>query len=346
MSIEEKPIIGITMGDPAGIGPEVIVRALSFREIYEVAKPIVIGDSKVLKLALKLTKLKHLNINSIQDVSEAEFRFGTIDIIDLDNVSLRETKIGKISAEAGKASIEYIIKAVNLALKGVVDAICTGPISKEAINKAGYQFSGHTELLKELTGAKHAVMMLAVRNLKVSHVTTHVALRKVCEIINKERILTTIKITNEGLIRYFGIKEPRIGVAALNPHAGEGGLFGSEEIEIISPAIEEANRVGIKAFGPLPADTIFYRAVKGDFDAVIAMYHDQGHIPVKLLGFHEGVNITLGLPIIRTSVDHGTAFDIAGKGIAHPGSMVNAIKYAALMVRNDRRWRGGREIGV
>jgi len=339
VSDEERPIIGITMGDPAGIGPEVVVKALSLREIYDIARPIVIGDAKVIKRALKFTNLTHLKVRSVKSVGEAEYKHGVIDVLDLDNVDLDKVPIGRVSAEAGKASVEYIIEAVNLALRGEIDAIATGPINKEAINKAGYHYNGHTGLLKDLTKARHAVMMLTTKNLKVSHVTTHVSLREACDLIQKDRVLTVIKITDEGLRKFFGIERPKIAVAALNPHAGEGGLFGREEIEEIEPAVNEARELGIDAVGPLPADTIFYKAIRGDFDVVVAMYHDQGHIPIKVLGFYEGVNITLGLPIIRTSVDHGTSFNRAGKGTAHPGSMINAIKYAALMVKNSRKYR-------
>ncbi len=323
------------MGDPAGIGPEIVVKALSKKEIYDISRPLVIGDAKIIKRALKFTNLTNLNVKSISHPSEAEFIHGTIDVLDLDNVDLDKIPLGRVSAEAGKASVEYIFKAVDLALKRDIDAIVTGPINKEAINKAGYHYNGHTELLKELTRAENAVMLLAIDKLKVAHVTTHVSLRRAIELITKERVLRTIKTVHEAFIKYFGISDPKIAVASLNPHAGEGGLFGDEEIKQITPAVEEANSVGMNVVGPLPADTIYYKAIRGDFDVVIAMYHDQGHIPIKVLDFYNGVNITLGLPIIRTSVDHGTSFNRAGKGTAHPGSLIYAIKYASMMVQNS-----------
>lgn len=329
--MENKPVIGITMGDPAGIGPEVVVKALSEKEIYDLCRPVVLGDAKVLSRALRFTNLTNLKIHAIGDLSECSFEFGVIDVLDFDNVDLNRVPIGKVSAEAGKASVEYIIKAVDLALKGEIDAISTGPINKESINLAGYHYNGHTELLRDLTKAERAIMMLVAKNLRVAHVTTHVSMRKAVDLIKKDRVLATIKIVYDSLKKYFGISDPIIAVAALNPHAGEGGLFGNEEIEQIEPAIKVAQEEGIKALGPLPGDTIYYKALRGDFDAVIAMYHDQGHIPIKIVDFYGGVNITLGLPIIRTSVDHGTSFNRAGKGTAHPGSMINAIKYATLM---------------
>ena len=268
---EEKPLIGITMGDPAGIGPEVIVKTLSLKEIYEVSRPLVIGDAEIIRRALRFTKLTNLKINAINDISEAEFRYGVIDVLDLKNVDAEKVSIGKLSAEAGKAAVEYVLKATDLALKGIIDAIVTAPINKEAINMAGYHYQGHTELLKELTGAENVVMMLAAKKLKVTHVTTHVSLREACKLITKDRVLRTIEITHDELVKYFAIPHPRIAVAALNPHGGEGGLFGREEIEEISPAVEMAREKGIDAYGPLPADTVFYRALRGDFDVVVAM---------------------------------------------------------------------------
>ncbi|MEX2689594.1 MAG: 4-hydroxythreonine-4-phosphate dehydrogenase PdxA [Candidatus Njordarchaeum guaymaensis] len=332
-----KPLLGITMGDPAGIGPEIAVKALSKKEIYEICRPLIIGDTKIIKRALRFTNLESLNVRGISDPSEAKFELGTIDVLDLNNVDIDRVPLGKVSAEAGKASVEYIFKAVDLALKKEIDAIVTGPINKEAINKAGYHYTGHTELLKKLTKAENAVMLLAIEKLKVAHVTTHVSLKKAIELITKERVLKTLRTVHESFIKYFGIKNPRIAVASLNPHAGEGGLFGDEEIKQITPAIEEANAQGMNVVGPLPADTIYYKAIRGDFDVVIAMYHDQGHIPIKVLDFYNGVNITLGLPIIRTSVDHGTSFNRAGKGTAHPGSLIYAIKYASMMVQNLKK---------
>ena len=335
-----KPTIGITMGDAAGVGPEIISKALSLKEIYEVCKPVVIGDSKVMEQAVKIAKV-NLKVNPIRDLREAVFEHGTIDVVDLRNIELNKLVMGKVNAMAGKASVDYIKKAVALALSDAIKAIVTAPISKEAINKAGYHYSGHTELLADLTKTRDYTMMLIAGPLRVTHVTTHMSLREACNKIRRERIYKVIKLTDKAL-REMEINDPRIAVAGLNPHCGEGGLFGREEIEEIKPAVETARKEGINVVGPLPADTVFVRAKGGAYDAVVAMYHDQGHIPVKMLGLEwdekrrewtrvSGVNITIGLPIIRTSVDHGTAFGKAGKGTANPQSMIEAIKLAAKM---------------
>jgi len=335
-----KPTIGITMGDAAGVGPEIISKALSLKEIYEVCKPAVIGDSRVMEQAVKIAKVD-LKVKPIRDLREAVFEYGTIDVIDLRNIELNKLVMGKVNAMAGKASVDYIKKAVALALSDAIKAIVTAPISKEAINKAGYHYSGHTELLADLTKTKDYTMMLIAGSLRVTHVTTHMSLKEACNKIRKERIYQVIKLTDKAL-REMEIEDPKIAVAGLNPHCGEGGLFGREEIEEIKPAVEMAIKEGINVVGPLPADTVFVRARGGAYDAVVAMYHDQGHIPIKMLGLEwnekrrewtrvSGVNITIGLPIIRTSVDHGTAFGKAGKGKANPQSMIEAIKLAAKM---------------
>lgn len=335
-----KPIVGITMGDAAGVGPEVVVKALSLKEIHDICRPIVIGDAGVMEKAVEIANVG-IRINSISDPKDALFDHGTIDVLDLRNIDLRNLRMGQVNTMAGKASVEYLERAVTLALNGEIDAITTAPINKEAINKAGYNYSGHTELLAHLTSTKDYAMMLVEGPLKVIHVTTHVSLRRACDMIKKERVYRAVKLTFEAL-RSMGITEPRIAVAALNPHGGEGGLFGFEEIQEIKPAVELAQEEGIDVDGPLPADTVYVKARGGAYDAVVAMYHDQGHIPVKLLGLRwdeetkkwtsvSGVNITLGLPLIRTSVDHGTAFGKAGKGTANPQSMIEAIKMAAEM---------------
>ncbi len=337
-----QPIVGITMGDASGIGPEIIVKALSLKEIYDLCRPIVIGDLSVMREAVKLTNVG-LGLNKVLNVDEALFNFGVIDVLDLGNIDLNRLKVGQVDEMSGRASVQYIIRAVDLAMRGEIDAIATAPINKEAINRAGYNYSGHTELLADLTKTKEYTMLLIAGNLRVTHVTTHVSMREACKLVKKERILKTIELTNKALIN-LGIEKPRIGVAALNPHGGEGGLFGREEIEEIRPAVEEARKMGINVDGPIPADTIFVKAKGGMFDAVVAMYHDQGHIPIKLLGLEwneaekkwasvRGVNITVGLPIIRTSVDHGTAFGKAWKGRANPQSMIEAIKFAAKLAK-------------
>ncbi len=329
-----KPIIGITMGDAAGIGPEVIVKALNTRSIYDECFPVVIGDGKVLEDVKLKIKNEKLQISSIKEIEDAKFEFGTVDCLDLNNIRLDELEIGKINEVAGKASIEYIKKTVKLAQDSKIQAITTAPICKEAINIAGFKFAGHTDFLAYLTHIRQYAMMFVSDILKVVLVTIHIPLHKAVRVISNKKVLTTIGLTHHALKEYFGIKNPKIGVAGLNPHAGEAGLFGREEEKEIAPAIKVAQRKGIDATGPYPPDTIFYRAIKGEFDVVVAMYHDQGLIPLKLLAFDSAVNVTIGLPIIRTSPDHGTAFDIAGKNKANPNSMIEAIKLAATMAKN------------
>jgi 4-hydroxythreonine-4-phosphate dehydrogenase len=342
MSSNIKPIVGITMGDAAGIGPEIIAKALFLKDIYDICRPIVIGDARVMKEGIRIAHVQ-LMINSVRSISEAVFKYGTVDVLNLNNIEIDKLKMGQAQAMAGKAAVEYIEKAVEMALSGEIHAIATAPISKEAINMAGYTYAGHTEILAHLTKTKDYAMMLITGPLRVIHVTTHVPLRNVAKFIKRKKVLTTIKIAYEAL-KDLGFKEPRIAVCGLNPHAGEGGLFGREELDEILPAIESAKRLGINVMGPLPADTVFVRAKGGEFDVVVAMYHDQGHIPIKLIGFEfdenarqwksvGGVNVTVGLPIIRTSVDHGTAYGKAGRreGTANPQSMIESIKLAAKM---------------
>jgi 4-phospho-D-threonate 3-dehydrogenase / 4-phospho-D-erythronate 3-dehydrogenase len=336
----KKPIIGISMGDPSGIGPEIAVKALARKEIYTICKPLIVGDSSVIKDALRMTGLD-LEINSISAVREAKFQLGTLDVYDLKNVNMAELQYGKVSAMSGEAAFEAIKKVIELAQKKEIDATVTGPINKESINLAGHHYSGHTEIYADFTHTQDYTMMLAHENLRVVHVSTHVSLKEACERVRKDRVLKVIKLANEAC-RKIGIAHPRIGVAGLNPHAGESGLFGREEIEEIIPAIEAAKALGINADGPIPPDSLFSKAKGGLYDIVVAMYHDQGHIPLKVVGFNwneekqkwdsiSGVNITLGLPIIRSSVDHGTAFGKAGKGTASELSLVHAIEYAVKM---------------
>jgi 4-hydroxythreonine-4-phosphate dehydrogenase len=329
--IEARPIIGITMGDAAGIGPEIIDKALSKKEIYAISRPIVIGDASVLRDALKVAKVQ-VRIQPVDNTSSAKFEHGTIEVIDLKNIRLSELKMGKVQAMAGKAAFEYVKKAVEMALKGEIDAIVTAPLNKEAMNLAGYDYAGHTEILADLTKTKNYAMMLVAGKLVVVHVTTHVSMLQACALVRKERVLNTIKLTYEVLLK-LGVQNPKIAVAGLNAHAGESGMFGDEEIKEISPAIEAAKKSGINVIGPMPPDTVFLRASKGEYDGVVAMYHDQGHIPVKMLGFESGVNVTIGLPIIRTSVDHGTAYGRAGLrlGTGDPTSLEEAIKLAVQM---------------
>lgn len=322
----EKPIIAITMGDAAGVGPEIILKALNDKEIYENCHPFVIGDGKILDRANQFVNT-NLAIHSISEVSEAKFDYGTIDCLDLDLLP-KDLPIGQVSAEAGNAAFQFLKKAIELANDQQIQGICTAPLNKEALHKGGHIFPGHTEILAELTNTSDFAMMLSAPKLKVIHVTTHVGILDAVKQINPERVYTVIKLADETLKR-AGYENPKIAVCGINPHAGENGLFGyGEEEEKIIPAVEKAQNEGINVQGPLPADTLFFRATRGDFDIVVAMYHDQGHGPIKVLGLEAGVNITVGLPIIRTSVDHGTAFDIAGKGIADDLSLKEAIRQA------------------
>lgn len=343
---ERKPIIGISMGDPAGIGPEIIIKSLSHREIYDICNPIVIGDKNVVLRALDIAK-KDLKVNYIKSISARKSEFGTIDIIGLDRPCLSKVKHGQIDAKAGKAAGDCIKLAIKLALAKKIDATVTAPIHKKSLNLGGYNYPGHTEFYACLTKTKNYNMLLAHDKLKVIHVTTHVSLREACNMITKERVLNAIKSAKMACCQLFGIKNPRIAVLGLNPHASDEGLFGDEEEKAIMPAIEEARNSGLNVEGPLSPDVTFSKAVGGKYDIVVAMYHDQGHIPLKLLGFHwnekrqdweevSGVNITLGLPIIRVSVDHGVAFGKAGKGIASPKSMLEAINIA-VQIANQRR---------
>lgn len=327
----KKPIIGITMGDPAGIGPEVIVKAFHQAKLHEFCQPVVIGDAKTIEGMVKLLKLQ-LAVKAAQEIKKDFIYHNTINVIDLKNIEEGQIKFGFPCKAAGKAVVDYIKKAVELAQNKIIDAITTAPINKEVMNASGFPYRGHTELLAELTGAKDFGMMLASGPLRVILVTTHLALKDVPRHINKDRVYKTILLANKAM-KYFKIPNPRIGLAALNPHAGEGKLFGTEEWDEIMPAVIKARGDGIDVTDPSPADTLFYKATFGHYDVIVAMYHDQGLIPLKMLAFGKAVNVTIGLPIIRTSVDHGTAYDIAGKGVANPTSMIEAIKLAAEMTK-------------
>jgi len=332
------PILGITMGDPSGIGPEITVKALMNEKVYGICRPVVIGDAEVMKKAVGIVGTGQIAVYPVSRVEDSCFQFGTMDVYDLHNVQTKKLEYGKVSAMSGKAAFECVKKVIELALSHEVDATVTNPLNKEAMNLAGFHYSGHTEIYAELTGTRDYAMMLADGDLRVAHVSTHVSLRTACDRVKKDRVYHVIRLADSAC-RKFGIEKPRIAVAGLNPHAGENGMFGSEEAEEILPAIRQAVSEGINADGPLPPDTVFSKARGGWYDMVVVMYHDQGHIPLKVLGFVydrdagkwksvKGVNITLGLPIIRTSVDHGTAFDQAGKGTASESSLINAIEYA------------------
>jgi len=327
--MSERPIVAITMGDPAGVGPEVLARALARGEVWECCHPIVVGDAGMMREAIALVAAP-LAVHVITDAAEARFAPTAPDVLDLANVDLA-WQPGQVSAAAGQAAVEYIERAVRLVQSGQASAIATGPINKAALQAAGIPYIGHTELLAALAGAKRVTTMLATGGLRVVHVTRHVPLKDVAAHITRESVLETIRLTDEGL-RRMGFERPRLAVAALNPHGGDGGLLGREEIEAIGPAVEAARAEGLEAVGPIPADSVFFRAIRGEFDVVVAMYHDQGHIPIKTHGFERSVTVTLGLPFVRTSVDHGTAFDIAWQGKASEESMVEAICLAARLV--------------
>ncbi|WP_347551293.1 4-hydroxythreonine-4-phosphate dehydrogenase PdxA [Pseudalkalibacillus hwajinpoensis] len=321
-----KPIIAITMGDPSGVGPEIIVKSFKDEAIYENCSLFVIGDLNMLERAIDVTKVD-LSLRSITKPEEAKFEYGTIDVVDMGLVS-DGLAWGEVSAEAGNAAFYYLEKAISYANDKEIQGICTAPLNKEALHKAGHIYPGHTEILAELTNTKDFAMMLSAPGLRVIHVTTHIGLIDAVNKINVDRQYTVIKLAHDTL-RKAGINNPKIAVCGINPHAGENGLFGNgEEEEKIIPAVEKAQEEGIDVVGPLPADTLFFRAKRGDFDIVVAQYHDQGHGPIKVLGLESGVNITVGLPTIRTSVDHGTAFDIAGKNIADEKSLKEAIRMA------------------
>jgi 4-hydroxythreonine-4-phosphate dehydrogenase len=336
--MSELPRIAITMGDPAGIGPEVIVKALPREDISQVCRPIVLGDVGLLRVVSE--KIGARSFHVMADPGDISEKPEMIDVMPVSRLKEESFTPGKPTREGGKAMVDYILRAVELATSGQVSAMVTCPISKDLMNQVGYGFEGHTELLAHLTHTKDFVMMLAGERLRVALAITHCALRDVAERITKDLIVKTVTITCHALERDFAIEKPRVAVAALNPHAGEAGLFGREDMDIIKPAVEEARESGLTVEGPLPADTVFYHAMNGRFDAVVAMYHDQGLIPLKLLHFSDAVNITLGLPIIRTSVDHGTAYDIAGKGVADPSSLVAAIKMAAEITKRRQKAQG------
>ena len=333
------PILALTAGDPAGIGPEVVVKALAVATVRQICRPVVIGWSDIIQQSADNLHLG-MKARRISSVSEARFEPDHIDILEASPLSPDEFEVGQLSPAAGRAGLEAVKLAARLAMEGQVEGIVTGPLNKEAIVKAGIPFTGHTEVLGEVTHTSQYAMMLAGGKLRVVHVSTHISLRQAIERVRTDRVLSTIRLAADGC-QQLGIASPRVAVALLNPHAGERGLFGSEEVEQISPAIEKARAEGINAIGPEPPDTVFLRCYQGDYDAVVAMYHDQGHIPSKMVAFKTGVNITLGLPIVRTSVDHGTAFDIAGKGLADPADMVESIRIAAQMARFRRQRQSG-----
>ena len=334
------PILAITMGDPAGIGPEICARSLNHREVYDQCRPLIVGDAKILQKAIDLLGLK-LQVNAVHDVKQAKFEYGTADIYDMDLIDAGTFRWGEVQVQCGNAAFQYVRKAIDLAMAHEVDGTCTAPLNKEAIHKAGHNYDGHTEIYATFTGTKKYAMLLADGPLRVIHVSTHVSLREACDRCKKARIIEVTELISDAC-RQFGIENPKIGIAGLNPHCSENGLFGWEEAQEIIPAVEELKARGFNVEGPVPPDSIFAKAKCGKYDGVVAQYHDQGHIPLKVLGFNwdpatgkmlpqRGVNITLGLPIIRVSVDHGTAFDVAGKGVAAEDALRSSIDYATRM---------------
>lgn len=338
-----RPILAITMGDAAGVGAEIAVKALRNRNVYEKCIPVVVGDYEPMADAAAFTK-SGLTLNKIDDPSQARGEFGVIDVIDMGFLQPQGWEYKKVSAKTGDAAYHYVVKGIDLVLEGRAHAVVTGPINKEAIHEAGHQFAGHTEIFAHRTKCGNYAMMLTSKDLRVIHCTTHVSLKRACDMVTTERVLGVIALADEAL-KLLGIRQPRIAVAGLNPHCSENGLFGDEEQKWIIPAIAQARAKGLIVEGPVPPDTVFVKAMAKQYDIVVAMYHDQGHIPLKLSGFKlnpetnrfesmSGVNITVGLPIIRTSVDHGTAFDRAGEGRANEESMVEAIEMAVVMASN------------
>jgi 4-hydroxythreonine-4-phosphate dehydrogenase len=330
--VAPKPVLAITLGDAAGSGPELITKALVEPAVRRICRPVVVGDTATMRSALGFTRVK-AEVRAIARVADAADDVGVIDVIDLANVDAARLERGKVSAATGRAAYESIKRAVELTQAGETHAVVTSAINKAALHAAGFNYDGHTELLAELCGRPKVTMMLVAGKLRVCHVSTHVSLSQAIARVRPERILEVIKLAHEGVQR-LGIAAPHIAVAGLNPHAGEGGIFGDEEIKFIGPAIAEATQRGFRVSGPFAGDTVFFRTLQGEFDVAIAMYHDQGHVAAKMLGIWQGVNVTLGLPIIRTSVEHGTDFANAGKGTGDPRSLVEAIKLAAAMAQS------------
>ena len=327
----DLPLLALTMGDPCGVGAEVIARALADPALRQVCRPVVIGHAELLARATGLCGLD-LHVHTVSSIGSATFDPRAIEVWSPVAADLDALELGRVCPEGGRLAVEWVTAAIDLALAGEVGGIVTAPLNKEAMNRAGFAYAGHTELLGERTGTRDFRMMLASERLKVIHATTHVPLARVPELLTPERLDATLRLARQALVD-LDVAAPRLGVAGLNPHAGESGLFGREDQEQVAPAVERACQRGWDVTGPVPADTLFLRAWQGEFDGVVALYHDQGHIPVKLVAFAEAVNVTLGLPIVRTSVDHGTAFDIAGQGVADGTNMACAIRLGARLAR-------------
>jgi 4-hydroxythreonine-4-phosphate dehydrogenase len=327
-----KPLIAIPMGDPAGIGPEIVVKALTKSEVMDVARCVVIGDRKIIEDAIHFTNA-NMKVNLINKPEEGVYDEGILNLIDLDNVDMKEFQMGQVSGMCGKAAYEYIAKSIELANAGEVAAVSTTPINKESLKAGNVNFIGHTEIFGELTGTKDPLTMFEVHGMRVFFLTRHVSLRRACDLVTKDRIKDYVKRCKE-VLEKLGVTEGTMAIAGLNPHSGEHGLFGDEEVNHVTPAVEELKAEGIDVVGPIGADSVFHLALQGRFNSVLSLYHDQGHIATKTLDFERTIAITGGMPILRTSVDHGTAMDIAGKGIASEVSMVEAILLGARYSKN------------
>ena len=330
-----RPKVAITMGDAAGIGPEITVKSLAQPEVYQWCDPVVLGDARVVNEAVALTQVP-LDVCPIENISEAKFAHGAIDVLDYRNIDVENLRMGVVDAKNGEAAVLYTKEAGKMCLEGKVGAMVSAPLNKESMRAAGYKYEGQTQILGELCGAKRYGMILLLGKLRLMLLTTHMSLREAIEKVKKDRVVSMVELAWESLL-FLGLENPKIAVAGLNPHAGEGGLFGDEELTEIAPAVEECSARGMNVIGPLPADTVFIRAKEGEFDLVVAMFHDQGLMVVKLLGFGSAVTLLAGLPLIRTSVGHGTAFDIAGQNKADHKNLLEAIRVAAELATRKRK---------
>lgn len=323
----ERPVIAIPMGDAAGVGPEIVVKALADPEIAQTSRSFVVGDKAVLEQAMTFEGMPQLKIKLINDPAEGDYSEGMLNLVDLDNIEMPKLVKGKVSGMCGAAAYEYIAKAIEFAMARKADAVATTPINKESLRAGGVPFIGHTEIFGKLTNTEDPLTLFEVRNLRVFFLTRHVSLRKACDLVTKDRIIDYVHRCTDALHK-LGIKEGTMAIAGLNPHSGEHGLFGDEEVKEVAPAVEELKKEGYKVEGPIGADSVFSQALHGRYNSVLSLYHDQGHIATKTLDFERTISITAGMPILRTSVDHGTAFDIAGTGKVSSVSMVEAIRIA------------------
>lgn len=320
-----NPLIAIPMGDPAGIGPEIVLRTLADETTQNTARCVIIGSRKVMEHAMTYPSMPTLEIKTITEPAEGDYRPGVMNMIDMDNVDMARFEVGKVSGMCGRAAYEYIAKSIELANERKVDAVSTTPINKESLKEGGVNFIGHTEIFSALTHSDDPLTLFEVRNLRVFFLSRHVSLRKACDMVTKDRIIDYV-IRCTAALRKLGITEGTMAIAGLNPHSGEHGLFGDEEVREVFPAVDELKKMGYQVEGPIGADSVFHQALHGKYNSVLSLYHDQGHIATKTLDFERTISITAGMPILRTSVDHGTAFDIAGKGIASPVSMMEAVR--------------------